>query len=100
MEYKIINVDNLECTTSSENNQHAFDTGLKKPTVVPNGEQHWGHKLTYDDVVYIRKHYKSGDKEFGQCALARKFNTSQSNIYDIVNYNTWKNCLGGDSNEQ
>lgn len=94
------NVDNLEWTTASRNNKHAFDTGLKRPTVVPKGEQHWRHKLTYDDVVYIREHYIPGDKEFGQCALARKFNTSQSNIYGIVNYNTWKICLGGDKDEK
>ncbi len=91
------NVNNLEWVTPSENNKHAFDTGLKAPTIVPSGEEHWGHKLTYDDVVYIRNNYKPGDREFGQCALARKFNTSQSNIYDIMNYNTWKSNSGGNN---
>lgn len=43
--------DNLEWVTRSENNIHAFKTGLKKGV---RGEQNKGHKLTNSQVLQIR----------------------------------------------
>ena len=85
-------VSNLEWCTKSENQKHALKTGLYKPNA-PRGEKHWGTILTWDMVREIRRIYKKGDKFFGQCALARKYNTSQANIYSIVNNTTWIESL-------
>lgn len=80
---------NLEWTTSTGNNRHAFATGLIKPH--PKcGEEHWASKFTYAQIKAIREEYIKGDQEHGQCALARKYNTSQALIWDIVNYKTWR----------
>lgn len=80
---------NLEWCTSSENNIHAFKNNLKIPTVL-KGENHGGRVLSWEDVLFIRKNYKKFDKEYGQCGLAKMFNTSQSHVYAIVNNNIWK----------
>lgn len=81
-------VSNLEWCTRSENQTHAVNHGLTRPNPA-RGEMHWSAKLTWDDVREIRSKYKKGDKELGQCALAKKYNTTQSNIYDIVNNRSW-----------
>ena len=81
------NVDNLEWVTSSENNKHAFDIGLKQPTV-HYGKDNWNSKFTENDIKWIRQHYIKGDKIYGQCGLARKFGVSQSSIWAIVNNKT------------
>ena len=82
------NASNLEWVTSSENNKRAFKTGLKQPTV-HYGEDHPMAKFTKADVRWIREHYIKGDPNYGQCGLARRFNTSQAHIYDIVNNRIW-----------
>lgn len=64
-------VDNLEWATLSEQMQHAYKIGLKKPM---QGTLHTVSKLSENDVRYIRTHYKAHDKKFGMIALARKFN--------------------------
>ena len=48
-------------------------------------------KLSYDDVRYIRKNYKPGDREFGVKALAKKFNVGAMTISQVVNGKTYKN---------
>ena len=73
--------ENLEWTTVAENNQHAYNLGLKNPTT----------KLTDEQVEYIRRVYKPGDKEFGRNALARKFNIGISTIKRILSGKTYKN---------
>lgn len=83
------NIDNLEWCSYSQNNKHAFEHNLKQPTILKH-EKHWNAKLTEEDVEWIRQHYIKNSCEYGQGALARKFNTSRPNIYDIINYNTWK----------
>ena len=83
------NYNNLEWCTSSENNLHAFKNKLKRPTIL-KGESHGGRILSWDNILFIRSNYKKRDKEYGQCGLAKMFNTSQSHIYDIVNNNIWK----------
>ena len=41
-------------------------------------------KLTREDVIYIRQHYKRQSTEFGTVALAKKFNVSDRVIGLIV----------------
>ena len=48
-------------------------------------------KLSYDDVRYIRKNYKPGDREFGVAALAKKFNVGAMTISRVVNNESYKN---------
>ena len=48
-------------------------------------------KLSYDDVRYIRKNYKSGDREFGVAAFAKKFNVGVMTISRVVNNESYKN---------
>ena len=79
-------VKNLEWCTHSENMIHAYQTGLEQPRC---GEQHHAHKLTEDDVRYIRSVYNKRDKEFGAVALAKKFNVDRTTIHDIVRGKTW-----------
>ena len=83
------NIDNLEWCSYSQNNKHAFEHNRKQPTILKH-EKHWNAKLTEEDVEWIRQHYIKNSCEYGQGALARKFNTSRPNIYDIINYITWK----------
>ena len=77
-------IDNLEWCNRSHNIQHAYDNFLHK-----SGEDCNLHKLSLDDVDYIRKHYKPYDKEFGQKALAEKFNVDRTTIWYILNNKTW-----------
>ena len=48
-------------------------------------------KLTNEQVLYIRKHYKKGDRDFGLRAFAKKYNVCLTTICNVVNKNTWKN---------
>ena len=77
---------NLEWVTRSENAKHAFDTGLRKPSPMPKGEQHHSSKLTENDVRRIRSEFKPGDGP----ALACEFGVTPPVIYRIVNGTNWK----------
>lgn len=78
------NVDNLEWCTHKQNFKHAKEHGLR-----PKGEEHGRHKLTWDDVNYIREHHKKGDKEFGANGLARKFGVTPRVITLIMRNEIW-----------
>lgn len=75
-------LSNLEWCTGEENRKHKFST-LVKPSKL--------RKLTNEDVVYIKEHYKKSSPIYGQCALARKFGVSQSTIRDILIGKYYKN---------
>ena len=75
-------VENLEWCTKKENMQHAFKTGLAK---MKKGFESPYHRLTEEQVEYIRKNYIKGDKEFGSRALGRKFGITHSRILDVIN---------------
>lgn len=79
---------NLEWVTSSENNKHAFATGLKKP-VMRCGESHGMHKLTQADVDYIRGVHTPWNSDCGSKALADKFGVRPQTITDIVRGRSW-----------
>ena len=73
-------VENLEWCTYSENNYHAFRTGLKK---IPSGARNKNSKLTYDEVVEIKKSLILGHPEFGTRPLAKKYGVDHNVIMDI-----------------
>ena len=77
-------VDNLEWNTQSENNQHAMDTGLKDAKGVNHGQA----KLSEDQVLEIRRLYKTGD--YYQKDLGKMFDVHHSHIGYIVNRKKWK----------
>lgn len=74
-------VSNLEWVTYSENNQDAYDAGLKE-----RGSGFYNAKLTEDDVRNI--------KQNGKCAtfqrIADKYGVAKATIRDILIGNTWK----------
>lgn len=80
-------VENLEWATRSENQKHAFSTGLQKPNL---GENAGGSKLTNSLVAEIRKRYKLGSK---LTHIAKDFGMSHTAIHYIVNNKTWKHLL-------
>ncbi|MDN6655529.1 HNH endonuclease [Bifidobacterium crudilactis] len=65
-------IQNLEWVTYSENNTHAYRTGLKSACT----------KLDEDDVRFIRRSNDTG------AALCRHFNVSPATISQIRNYKT------------
>ena len=75
-------VSNLEWSTSKENMNHASKNGLLHPR---RGIDNPFSKLTYEDVIYIRENYISGDQIYGSRALGRKFNINHGSILDIIN---------------
>ena len=80
-------LENLEWCTRSENVLHAYRIGLEKKCV---GENHHAHKLTKEDVSYIKSNYKKRDREYGAVALSKKFKVDRTTIHDIVRGKTWK----------
>lgn len=79
--------NNLEWVTREENIQHAFNHNLISPT---KGEKSGMAKLTWEDVKFIREHYKPFDKEYSSVNLAKKFNIARSTLGYILNNKTWK----------
>ena len=82
-----IDISNLERTSHADNIKHAFRTGLMKKRL---GENHHSHKLTRNDVDYIRSVYSKRDPHYGAVALAKKFGVDRTTIFDVVNRKTWR----------
>lgn len=74
-------IDNLEWCTRSENMLHAFRFGFHSH----EGERHNRRKLSKDDVIYIRSH-----PEIKASLLAKQYNVTIQNIYDIRKNRIWK----------
>lgn len=82
------NVNNLEWVTNGENQIHAFKNKLQK------GEfNHPNSKLKLEDVLFIKRNYLLGNKEFGCQPLARRFNVSNSTIKQIIDGKSYKNVI-------
>ena len=81
-------IENLEWCTRSENLKHAYENGLERKCF---GEDHHAHKLTEDDVRYIKTNYIKRDKEYGAVPLSEKFNVDRTTILDIMRGKTWRN---------
>lgn len=79
--------DNLEWCTHSENTIHAYITGLETKRF---GEKHHAHKLSENDVIYIRNNYKKRDKIFGAIPLGKMFNVDRTTILDVIKRKTWR----------
>ena len=83
-------VENLEWCSRSDNEKHKYSMGLcdtSKFSGVNNGR----HKLDVQKIEFIRKNYKSKNKEFGQKPLAQKFGVSTKTIQNVVYGVFWKN---------
>jgi hypothetical protein len=76
--------ENLEWCTSSQNIQHAVDTGLLKVS----GEDCHLSRLKNKEVLKIRELHETG--KFTQKDLGKKFNTCRRNISFIINRKSWK----------
>ena len=86
--------ENLRRVTSSENKKYAYETGAKK-----SGQEHQQAKLTNEQVRWIRKNYIPGDSEFGQGALAKNFDMSQSAISFIISGRSYKHVKDDEKKE-
>lgn len=80
-------VENLERVTHSENVIRAYRTGLVKKQL---GESHHAHKLTKQNVEYIRSVYSKRDPHYGAVALSNKFGVDRTTILDVVKGKTWR----------
>lgn len=79
-------IDNLEWCTYSENTKHAYKNGLEKKCL---GEKHHAHKLTTENVLFIKKHYKPRDKKYSAVKLGRMFGVTEHAIKDIIRGKSW-----------
>lgn len=77
-------LENLEWITASENQQHAYRTGLNHGR---KGETSNFHKLSAEDVKEIR--YLYDNTKITRKELAERFHCTPSNITYIVNNKTW-----------
>lgn len=76
-------LENLEYCTRSENNQHAYDTGLRKAN---KGEDNGLAKLTTADAERI----KYGHKDINQSAIAKMYGVDKALISRIRLGKSWK----------
>ena len=79
-------VDNLEWCTRNDNLRHAYQHELRSAKRTNNARC----KLTEDDVRYIKKNYRKGDKDFGASALSKKFGVARQTICAVVSGQNWK----------
>lgn len=71
---------NLEWCTQLENIQHCIANGRKNDF----GENSKKHKLTFDDVEFIRNNYVPKDKQFGAKVLAKQFGVTEREIFRVI----------------
>ena len=82
------NIENLEIIKRSDHvikHQH----NLHNETTRRFGESARNHKLTQQDVDYIRRVYVKYDVKFGGRALAKKYNVTEQCISSIIRGKTW-----------
>lgn len=79
------NIDNLEWTTRVKNTQIYYSELYKKNEFGNN------RKLTKDDVIFIREHYKKNG--YSLKTMAKMFNVSKTTIIDICKHRIYKNCV-------
>jgi hypothetical protein len=80
-------IENLELVTPSENQKHAYSTGLKKHQ---NGEENPSAKLTNKEVHAIKVLIEQG---VSGAEIAKIFNCTQQNIYLIRKGIKWKKVI-------
>ena len=79
-------VCNLEWCSYSENTKHAYENGLEKKCL---GEEHHAHKLTEENVIFIREHYKPRDKQYSAVKLGKMFGVTEYAIKDVIRGKSW-----------
>lgn len=77
-------LSNLEWATESENQRHAFETGLKKGI---KGENNVNSKLTDEKILKIVELYKTDT--YSMQELANMFDSSLSVISNVINGKAW-----------
>ena len=77
------NVTNLEWSTCSENQTHAYSIGLKNQKAEKNN----GSKLTWELVNEIRELYAKGEV---QKSISKRLGVSTSQVCLLVNNKTWR----------
>lgn len=84
-------VENLEWCTFRDNIKHAWALGIYsgEKEHQKKGESHPMHKLTEEQVKWIRTHHKRYNKEYGSKPLATRFGVSSQTITNIVNNKNW-----------
>lgn len=75
---------NLEWCTGLENTRHAIANGLKDYD--QHGEKNNCHKLTLEDVIFIRTH----ENEYSNREFAEMFNVTPSNIHCVRRRKSWQ----------
>jgi hypothetical protein len=83
-------VENLEWCTNSQNVKHAIENGLT-PRPFSDRVHGYGAKLSEENVVFIRDHYRPRDKTFGARAMSRKYGVHHTTILDALSGETWTN---------
>ena len=74
-------LSNLQWCTNSENQKHAYKTGLSMPR---NGSRNGMSKLTEHQVSEIRAIAKSRGRNYNRKELSLRFGVSEASIKDIV----------------
>lgn len=82
-------VENLEWVTAKDNCHHAREHGF----INDNGENSKMSVLNTQDVLYIIKEYKYGNKS--QAELSRLFSVNAMTINNIINGESWKHITNG-----
>lgn len=77
-------VENLEWVTTFENRQHAYDTGLQKPT---KGTLNGMAVYTERDVEFVSIQYAMGMK---QVDIERTYEYSKAFVHSVVNNKSWR----------
>jgi group I intron endonuclease len=67
------------------------DDIINKIKEASTGENHSMSKLTDSDVILMRKYYI--DKTYSRKELVKMFNISQSSVFNIVTYKSWKHLV-------
>ena len=78
-------VVNLKYVTPTENQSHRIEHGTSN-----RGERCGRAKLTWDDVIYIRRHYKPRSKVLGARVFAKTFGVTEGHILNIIRGDSWR----------
>lgn len=82
------NFENLEWCDSRYNVN--YGTRTKRASQSNSGENCWKHKLTNEQVLYIRSVYKPHHRQFGAIPLARQYGVQRGTIERLVSGRNWK----------